>query len=128
MIKKRIVKLMVAVAVVSFGLVSCRKENPTLAHLTVVDIDGNRYAGAEVRIYGDPTLQPAPNAMIMDRTLYSDANGEVIFDFTDDFKLGSAGFAVLNVELTGEDGLSGEGIIKIEPEQRNTETFVIQLP
>ena len=62
-----------------------------------------------------------------DRTLYTDANGEVIFNFTDDFKLGQAGFAVLMLEANSEDELlHAEGIIKVEEEKINEETLVIQ--
>jgi hypothetical protein len=107
------------------SMTSCNKEQDTLAKITVLDSDGNRFADASVRIYGDPTTSPHP-AVIMDRTLYTDANGQVIFDFTDDFKQGQAGFTVLTIELNSGDTLAGEGIIKIEEEKLNEETLVIQ--
>ncbi|MBI3136673.1 MAG: carboxypeptidase regulatory-like domain-containing protein [Bacteroidetes bacterium] len=106
-------------------LSSCKKEQDTLARITVLDTSGNPFAGAEVRVYGEPTLSPHPE-MIMDKTLVTDSQGEVIFDFTADFKLGQAGFTVLNIEINSGDTLAGEGIIKIEEEKMNDETLVIQ--
>jgi hypothetical protein len=108
------------------SLTSCNKEQDTLAKITVLDGDGNRFANASVRLYGEPTVAPPNPAMIMDRTLYTDMNGEVIFDFTSDFKSGQAGFTVLNIELSSGDTLAGEGIIKIEEEKLNEETLIIQ--
>lgn len=106
---------------------SCRKEHDTLAQIRVLDMDGNPFPGAQVRLFGEPTINPHPQ-VIIDRTLFTDADGEVIFDFTKDFNLGQGGFAVLTIEVNSGDSLSGEGIIKIEEEKLNAETVIIQMP
>lgn len=124
--KQTLSKLIPALALLLIAFTSCKKEAPTLAKIYIQDTDGLPFANAEVRVYGEPTTSPH-NEMIMDYTLISDADGEVIFDFTNDFKLGQAGFAVLNIEVSSTDELMfGEGIIKIEEEKTNTETLIIQ--
>jgi hypothetical protein len=124
--KQTLSKLITSLALVMLTLVSCKKEAPTLAKIYIQDTFGAPCANAEVRVFGEPTTSPH-NEMIMDYTLFTDADGEVIFDFTDNFKLGQAGFAVLNIEVNSMDELLfGEGIIKIEEEKTNTETLVIQ--
>lgn len=124
--KKTFSKLIPALGLVMLSLMSCKKENPTLAKIYVKDTDGLSFTNAAVRVYGEPSFDPHP-AMIMDRTLYTDAAGEVIFDFSEDFKIGQAGFAVLNIEVSSTDELwYTEGIIKIEEEKINAETLIIQ--
>jgi hypothetical protein len=124
--KQTLSKLIPALALVLIALSSCKKEAPTLAKIHIQDTEGVPCANAEVRVFGEPTTSPH-NEMIMDYTLMTDSDGEVIFDFTKDFKLGQAGFAVLNIEVNSADELLfGEGIIKIEEEKTNTETLIIQ--
>lgn len=105
--------------------ISCRKEADTLAVITVKDTDGLAVSDAEVRIFPVPTDTP-PNEIILEKILITNQSGQAIFDFTEDFKLGQAGMAVLNVEVYKDD-FFGEGIIKIVEEQRNEETVIIQL-
>jgi len=107
------------------SLTSCKKEQDTLAEITIVDVDGNPFADATVRLYGEPTIDPHLE-MVMDRKANTGLDGHVIFDFTKDFKLGQAGFTVLNIEVNSGDSLFAEGIIKIEEEKMNTETLIIQ--
>ncbi|MBK6524498.1 MAG: hypothetical protein IPO32_09720 [Crocinitomicaceae bacterium] len=124
--KQTLSKLIPALALVLLAFASCKKEAPTLAKIYVQDTDGAPFANAEVRVYGESTTSPH-NEMIMDYTLFTDTDGEVIFDFTDNFKLGQAGFAVLNIQVNSMDELLfGEGIIKVEEEKTNTETLIIQ--
>lgn len=124
--KQTFSKLFPALAFALIALLSCKTESPTLAKIYIRDTDGAPCANAKVRIFGEPTSSPH-NEMIMDHTLYTDSEGGVTFDFTDDFKLGQAGFAVLNIEVNSTDELlHAEGIIKIEEEKINTETLIIQ--
>ena len=113
-------------ALIGFIMVSCQKSDPTLAKITVLDTDGNRLENAEVRIYGEPTTTEPHGAMIIDKTLITNNKGEVIFDFTPDFNVGQAGFAVLNLEVTVSDELEGEGLIKIEEEKLNEHTVIME--
>ena len=114
------------------GLNSCRKEKPTLAVITVTDTSGAVVVDAMVRLYPVPTINPHPS-IIIDDTLFTDFEGKCTFDYSEEFNLGQAGFAVLDIEVTlvkttdGEDSLRGAGIIKIEPELTN-EADVIVFP
>jgi hypothetical protein len=105
---------------------ACEKETPTLAKVRVIDADGNPCPNVAVHMYPTPTVTPH-GQVVLDDILYTDADGYVIFDYSDHYNLGQAGFAVLNIEATAQDNLStGEGIIKVEPERINEETIVIQ--
>ncbi|MBK8927596.1 MAG: hypothetical protein IPM74_17260 [Crocinitomicaceae bacterium] len=97
-----------------------------MAKITVLDTDGNRLENAEVRIYGESTTTDPHGAMIIDKTLITNNKGEVIFDFTPDFNVGQAGFAVLTLEVTASDELEGEGLIKIEEEKLNEHTVIME--
>jgi hypothetical protein len=103
---------------------SCRKESPTVAVITVVDTSGAIFEGATVRLYPVPTLTMHPGITI-DDLLDSDINGQATFDYTDQFNLGQAGFAILDIEIWSGDTLSGTGIIKVEAEETSEETVVL---
>lgn len=110
---------------ISISLFSCRKESPTIAKVRVVDTSGAPFPGAMVRLYPTPTVIDH-GAIIIDDTLYTDVDGYCTFDYTDNYNLGQAGFAVLDIEVRSGDTLYGEGIIKIEEEKTNEETVIIQ--
>jgi len=119
--------LFLLTAMLSLTFNSCYKENPTLARILVVDENGDACPNAKVRLYPTPTIPPPHGAIVIDDLLYTDADGYVIFDYTEAFKSGQAGFAVLNIEVYNTDETQyGEGIIKIEEEKMNNETVVIQ--
>ena len=105
-------------------MTSCRKESPTIAVITVVDVSGNRFEGANVRLYPESTVNPHP-AIIIDDLLSSDSKGKATFNYTDKFNLGQAGFAVLDIEVWSGNTLSGTGIIKVEAERTSEETVVL---
>jgi hypothetical protein len=108
----------------AFTTYSCRKEKPTVAKIHVVDTMGEPVNNAMVRLYGTSTISP-PRAIVLDDTLYTKSDGSVIFDYSDNFNLGQAGFTVLDIEVVAE-AYSGVGIIKIEPEKTNEETVILQ--
>ena len=122
------------------GLNSCRKEKPTTATISVVDTAGAIVEGANVRLFGTPTLDENGNKVnsnaldtIWETVIKTDFEGKAFFDYTDKFNLGQAGFTVLDIEVIlpngaeDEDSLIGTGIIKVEPEKDN-ETVVIAFP
>ena len=109
----------------SISLFSCRKEGDTLARIQVVDTSGAPFPGAMVRLYPTPTILQH-GAITIDDTLYTDLDGYAIFDYTDMYNLGQAGFAVLDIEVKSGDTLYGEGIIKIEDEVTTEEKVIIQ--
>jgi hypothetical protein len=110
---------------VSIAMLSCRKESPTIAKVRVVDTSGAPFPGAMVRLYPTPTILEH-GAIIIDDTLYTDIDGYCTFDYTENYNLGQAGFAVLDIEVKSGDTLYGEGIIKIEDEVTSEETVIIQ--
>lgn len=119
--------LFLLTVVLSVSFISCEKEDPTLARILVVDENGDACPNAKVRLYSTPTIPPPHGAIVLDDVLYTDADGYVIFDYTENYNLGQAGFAVLNIEVFNTDEtLYGEGIIKIEEEKMNEETVIIQ--
>jgi len=114
--------------IVTLSFNSCYKEKDTLAIISITDTAGNVVENAMVRLYPEPSINPHPT-IIIDDTLWTDFEGKVVFDYTEDFNLGQAGFAVLDIEVVvfkanGDDSLSGEGIIKIQPEQSNEEDVI----
>lgn len=117
--------ILMLMGVFTLGTFSCRKEKPTIAVITVVDVNGDVYPDATVRLYPDFSINPHPTVIIDDEIL-TDVNGEATFDYTDKYNLGQAGFAVLKIQVNSENTLFGEGIINIEAEKTTHETIVIQ--
>lgn len=117
--------IVMLVGFLSIGMFSCRKESPTIAVITVRDTSGTVFPGAMVRLYPTPTINPHPG-IIIDDTLYSDAEGKASFDYTEMYNLGQAGFAVLDIEVRSGDTLYGTGIIKVEAEETSNETVILQ--
>lgn len=107
------------------SLSSCRKEADTVAKIKVVDTSGASFPGAMVRLYPTPSIADH-GAIIIDDTMYTDADGYATFDYTDMFNLGQAGFTVLDIEIRSGDSLYGEGIIKIVEEETTEEVVIIQ--
>lgn len=106
-------------------LCSCRREDDTLARILVVDSEGKAVENAMVRMYATPTLD-SYNALIHDDTLYTNADGHVIFNYTDYYNLGQAGFAVLDIMCRKDDEmLFGEGQIKVIEEETSEATVII---
>lgn len=113
--------LFLAVSTLTFS--SCVKEEPTIAVVRVIDANGDPVQGATVRLYGSPSqTPPPPNAIALDTTFITDATGTVTVDYSEEYKLGQAGFAVLDIEAY-KGALYGVGIIKVE-EQETTEVTI----
>ena len=112
-------------AILLFGVFSgCRKKKDTIAVITVLDINNEPVAGAEVVLYGESTINQPANVVLYD-TITSNISGEARFNFNDVYQLGQAGVAVLNIEAS-KDGAVGQGIIKVEQETISEETVFIQ--
>lgn len=105
---------------------SCRKEGDTIAIITVVDTSGARIPGATVILYGTPSSPDYAGLEIIRKdTQFTDAVGQATFNYTEAFKLGQAGFAVLDIKAE-KDTLEGSGIIKVAEETTSEETVIIQ--
>lgn len=126
---KKSLKTLSLFALMGISLMACREEEPTIANITVKDVDNKVIPGVTVILYGESTETP-PKPVTRVDTAITDIFGVAAFDYTEDFQLGQAGFAVLNIDakVTDQSGntLSGTGTIKIEEEKINEEVVYIQ--
>ncbi|MFK7786352.1 MAG: hypothetical protein AB8B56_14630 [Crocinitomicaceae bacterium] len=105
-------------------LIGCRKKEDTIAQITVRDASNQAVAGARVVIYGQSTTNQPSNVNLYDTT-ETNIEGVATFNFNDVYQLGQAGVAVLNIDVQ-KDGLTGQGIIKVEQEVTSKETVYVQ--
>lgn len=109
--------------VLAASIASCKKEEPTIAVVRTVTELGLPVEGALVRLYPEPSDIQA-NELIEEVETLTDAAGEAVFDFSDSYEQGQAGFAVLNIEAT-IDTFVVDGIIKIDPEVTSEQVIVM---
>ncbi|MEB2340972.1 MAG: hypothetical protein OZ932_03065 [Flavobacteriia bacterium] len=108
------------------GLSSCKKEKDTKAVITVLDTAGAVVSGAYVKLYANPVQPLQADFSRLTKEGTTGSNGRVEFDYSEFYKRGQAGFAVLDI-LAKKDSLVGEGIIRIEEEQTNEETVKLKV-
>lgn len=87
---------------------SCNKEKDTIAIITVVDTGGRPVDSAYVKLFAN-LAYPVGDPSRLVREGLTDASGKVEFDYTDQYKQGQAGFAVLDI-VSFKDSAVGEGI------------------
>ena len=120
----------------------CRKEKETTATIIVVNAAGEAVPNVFVRVYcPDATCNKSGSTLdeSMDRDDKTGSNGKAKFNYTEAYKLGQAGFAVLDVEvflteaalearISNPSGATPEasGVVKIEEEVENEQTIVCQ--
>lgn len=106
------------ILIVFIGIQSCYKPKSTIATITVLnDSNNSPVSGATVRLfYEDPT---GVNTSIIDVQNETTAEGIVNFDFSEYYKDGQAGFAVLDIEVNN----TFVGVVQIE-ERTTTEKTV----
>lgn len=105
-------------------LVACRKKGETIAVIHVRNSANEGVSGARVVLYGQSTTNQPSSVVLFDTTL-SNSTGDATFNFDDEYQLGQAGVAVLNISVE-KDGMTGQGIIKIVEETTSEETVFIQ--
>lgn len=115
--------LILLVSIFTFSLNSCRKKGDTIAKITVRDAQNTLVPNATVVLYGMPTEQG--NVSVRRDTVSTNAQGVANFDYNEEYQLGQAGVAVLDI-IAYKDNLYGEGIIKIEEETENSTTVFVQ--
>jgi hypothetical protein len=124
--------LLLLAAGLIFVNAGCKKIKDTSAEIYVNNAAGNPIAGASVRLFGEGSQQQTQTGEIrFDETKYTDGSGKVFFDYTDYYKAGQAGFAVLNVEIikdrpAPQTDLFLESIIKIEEQTNNIGVYVLE--
>jgi len=102
---------------------SCNKEEDTIALVRIITADGVPIEQVHVRLYPEPS-DIQTNELIDEVEQFTDAGGEAIFDFTEYYEQGQAGFAVLNIEATLDTNVV-EGIIKIDPEVVSEKVLIL---
>jgi len=105
---------------VGFTFTSCYKQKATVAVIKVVDINNTSISNARVIIYGTGTQGVSE---VRD-TLFTNTEGEAIFNLDNIYQPGQAGVAVLDI-LVAKDGASSQGIIKVEQEEITSEKVIL---
>ena len=93
MIRKVLLCSLAAIVLLPFTT-SCNKEEDTIAIITVVDTGGHPVSGAYVKLFAN-LAYPIGDPSRLFREGLTDASGRVEFDYTQQYKQGQAGFAVL---------------------------------
>lgn len=108
-------------------VISCRKEEDTVAIVNVVNILNEPQPNIIVHMFGESSGNNTGEVqeIAIDLEQVTDENGKATFDFTEQYELGQAGFAVLNLEVLVGDTVY-ESIIKVEPEETVEETIIVQ--
>lgn len=105
---------------------SCNKIEETVATITVINSFGSPVQGAQVRLYAVGSVDNDVIGEIrFDTTQVSNGAGKVSFNFSEYYKRGQAGFAVLDIEAS-KGALIGRGIIKITEEETNETTITLE--
>lgn len=107
------------------GLTSCKKEKATKAVITVLDTAGAVVPGAYVKLYANPVDPQQADFSRLTKEGNTGTDGRIVFDYSEFYKRGQAGFAVLDI-LAMSDSLVGEGIIRIEEEEVNEEVVKLK--
>lgn len=124
--KKLIANLLLIAGLISTTafVSSCNKKKDTIAKIYVRYQSNNQLVqGCEVSLKGISTENRQAD-VILEKTTETNASGEAIFNFNDEYKKGQAGVAVLKI-VAKKNGLSREGIIKVEEETTSEETIYI---
>ena len=112
-----------------FGLLiaftsSCNPEEDTTAIITVVDQNDIPIEGASVRLFANPNF-PTGDPTRLNKEGVTDTRGQVTFDYTEFYKQGQSGFAVLDIAAE-KDTLTAEDIIKILEEEVNEKKIFLE--
>ncbi|MGF1563912.1 MAG: hypothetical protein ACFCUH_00950 [Flavobacteriales bacterium] len=126
--KLRSVQFAIAALAIAGGLftASCNKVEETVATITVLNTFGSPVQGADVRLFAVGSVDNDVVGQIRFDTLQvTNGAGKVSFNFSEYYKRGQAGFAVLDINAS-KGSLEGRGIIKIVEEETNEATVVIE--
>lgn len=107
---------------------SCLKIKPTVAIIYIKNPNGTLCEGAQVRLYGQPSVISSGNVgqeLRIDLTATTDAEGRAYFDLTDFYKAGQTGMAILNVDAIKYNQVS-YGFIEVIEQETNEGVFILQ--
>ncbi len=120
---RSIVSKTMVLALCAVVLSACNKEKPTKAVIVVKNQAGAVVSGVTVKLFANPSF-PLGDPTRLNKEAVTTSAGRAEFDYSDFYKQGQAGFAVLDI-LALKDSLVGEGIIKILEEETNEETVIL---
>lgn len=120
---RSIVSKTMVLALCAVVLSACNKEKPTKAVIVVKNQAGAVVPGVLVKLFANPSF-PLGDPTRLNKEVVTNTAGRAEFDYSDFYKQGQAGFAVLDI-LAIKDSLAGEGIIKILEEETNEETVIL---
>ncbi len=91
--------LLISIIIICLSsLNSCYKSDQTIAIIRVLDNNTNDpIENISIRLFFDDSLRTT----LYDVTKNTSANGTASFDFSEDYKDGQGGFAVLDIEVDG---------------------------
>lgn len=92
--------------------------------IIVKDANGNTVPGAYVKLYANPAF-PLSDPTRLNKEATTNSSGRAEFDYSDFYKQGQSGFAVLDI-LSTTTGFIGQGIIKVLEEETNEETVFLE--
>lgn len=120
MITKQLLKFTGFLFFALLVLSACRTKGDTIATIKVINQNNQVLTNAHVSLTsaGDQ----GPGAWSKEGT--TNSSGEVSFNFNEQFKLGSAGLAIMDVHVE-KDGEEAYGVIKIEPEKHSKKTITL---
>jgi len=127
---RNIIRSISAIALVAFSLLtlnSCEKEKSTTIKITVRDANNALVIGAGVNLFVDPLSITNTQSTIdskISQYKTTDYKGEATFDVTTIYKAGSAGVAILDIEVESGTNTT-QTVIKIEPEVENTQIVYV---
>jgi hypothetical protein len=107
-------------------LAACNKEEPTTVAIIVKLENGTPVEGAYVKLYAQPN-PPLGDQTRLIKEGTTNGSGRAEFDYSDFYKQGQSGFAVLDI-LSTKDTLEGRGLIKVLEEEANEETVFLLPP
>jgi hypothetical protein len=126
--KRRLFALFTLVLAIAV-LPACNPEEDTIAEVKVITPNGTAVPGAEVRLFGQGTIDETQVGNIrIDEVQFTNDNGLAVFDFTEYYEPGQSGFAILNVEITKDFPDSTaflEGIMRVVEEETTRKTFTL---
>ena len=122
----RALSALALIVLTGLGFQGCNEIEDTVAVVYVQNSLGAPVQGAEVRLFAVGSVnQTFIGELRFDTTQVTNAAGSVSFNFSEYYKQGQAGFAVLDIEAT-KGSLNGIGIIKIEEEMTNEQTVIME--
>ena len=111
-----------------FLFTNCHKIDPTKTVITAVNESKIPLANVNITIQASSTQSTAGNGNL---TNYgkTDANGQIVFDYSSIYKDGQAGVAVLDILgniVVGNDTLIGSSYVQLQAGQTEPATIILR--